>query len=46
MVSLGAGVAAVHTVRLGLYPHAAEARRAGEQAALALGVTYELTRAP
>src|SRR5207249_1394368 len=46
VVSLGAGVAAVHTVRLGLYPHAAEARRAGEQAALALGVTYELTRAP
>jgi tetratricopeptide (TPR) repeat protein len=44
VVSRGEGLAAVHTVRLGVYPRLAEARRAGEQAAQALGVAYEMTR--
>jgi cell division septation protein DedD len=45
VVSRGEGLSAVHLVRLGVYPRSAEARRAGEQAAQALGVTFELTRA-
>jgi len=45
VVSRGKGLSAVHMVRLGLYPRAADARRAGEQAEQALGVTFELTRA-
>ncbi len=45
VVSHGEGLAAVHTVRLGVYPRHAEARKAGEQAAQALGVAYELMRA-
>jgi tetratricopeptide (TPR) repeat protein len=45
VVSHGEGPAAVHTVRLGVYPRHAEARKAGEQAAQALGVAYELMRA-
>jgi tetratricopeptide (TPR) repeat protein len=45
VVSHGEGPAAVHTVRLGVYPSHAEARRAGEQGAQALGITYELMRA-
>jgi len=45
VVSRGQGLSAVHLVRLGVYPRLAEARRAGEQAEQALGVTFELTRA-
>jgi len=44
VVSTGQGLAAVHHVRIGVYARHAEARRAGEQAAQALGVEYELTR--
>jgi len=43
-VSRGQGLSAVHLVRLGVYPRAADARRAGEQAEQALGVTFELMR--
>jgi tetratricopeptide (TPR) repeat protein len=43
VVSHGEGLAAVHTVRLGIYPRSSEARKAGEQAAQALGVAFELT---
>jgi tetratricopeptide repeat protein/sporulation related protein len=42
--SRGQGLAAVHLVRLGVYPRSADARRAGEQAEQALGVTFELMR--
>lgn len=42
VVSHGEGLAAVHMVRLGVYPRHAEARKAGEQAAQALGIAYEL----
>jgi cell division septation protein DedD len=45
VVSHGEGLAAVHMVRLGVYPRHAEARKAGEQAAQALGIAYELMRA-
>ena len=45
VVSRGQGLSAVHLVRLGVYPRAADARRAGEQAEQALGVTFELMRA-
>ena len=45
VVSRGQGLAAVHQVRLGVYPRSADARRAGEQAEQALGVTFELMRA-
>ncbi len=45
VVSRGQGLLAVHTVRLGVYPRHADARKAGEQAERALGVTFELTRA-
>jgi tetratricopeptide (TPR) repeat protein len=45
VVSRGEGLSAVHVVRLGVYPRAAEARRAGEQAGQALGMTFELARA-
>jgi tetratricopeptide (TPR) repeat protein len=41
----GEGLAAVHTVWIGTYPDTKKAKAAGEQAARALGVTYELTRA-
>jgi tetratricopeptide (TPR) repeat protein len=44
VVSRGEGLAAVHMVRLGIYQRHAEARKAGEQAAQALGTTYELMR--
>jgi tetratricopeptide (TPR) repeat protein len=43
VVSHGEGLAAVHTVRLGIYPRVSEARKAGDQAAQALGVAFELT---
>lgn len=45
VVSRGEGLSAVHVVRLGIYPRAADARRAGEQAGQALGVAFDLTRA-
>jgi tetratricopeptide (TPR) repeat protein len=45
VVSQGQGLAAVHRVRLGVYPRHADARRAGEQAERALGVAFELMRA-
>lgn len=44
VVSRGEGLTAVHRVRLGVYPGAAEARQAGAQAEQALGVTFELAR--
>jgi tetratricopeptide (TPR) repeat protein len=44
VVSRGEGLAAVHLVRLGVYPRPADAQRAGEQAGQALGVTFELAR--
>ena len=46
VVTRGEGLAAVHIVRLGTYPSHGEARRAGEQAAGALGVTYQIVRSP
>jgi tetratricopeptide (TPR) repeat protein len=46
VVSRGEGAAALHTVRLGVFARAAEARKAGEQATQVLGVTYELVREP
>ncbi len=45
VVSRGEGLSAVHMVRLGVYPRTGDARRAGEQAGQALGVTFELMRA-
>ncbi len=45
VVSRGQGLSEVHLVRIGVYPRAADARRAGEQAEQALGVTFELMRA-
>lgn len=41
----GEGLAAVHSVLLGTYPDPNKARAAGEQAARALGVSWELARA-
>lgn len=46
VVTRGEGLAAVHIVRLGTYPGHTEARRAGEQAAGALGVTYQIVKSP
>ncbi len=46
VVTRGEGLAAVHIVRLGAYASHAEARGAGEQAARALGVTYQIVRSP
>ena len=45
VVSHGQGLSAVHSVRLGIYPRPADARKAGEQAERALGVGFELMRA-
>lgn len=45
VVSRGEGLAAVHQVRLGVYPRAADARQAGGQAEQALGVVFELVPA-
>ncbi len=44
VVPRGDGSARVHTVRLGSFGSVDEARRAGERAASALGVTYQLVR--
>ena len=44
VVTKGEGLAAVHAVWVGTYPDAKKANEAGEQAARALGVTFELTR--
>ena len=46
VVTRGEGLAAVHTVRLGTYSRHLDARRAGDQAAKALGVTYRIVRSP
>jgi tetratricopeptide (TPR) repeat protein len=46
VVTLGQGLSAIHVVRLGAYGNTLEARQAGEQAALALGVAYEIVRSP
>jgi tetratricopeptide (TPR) repeat protein len=46
VVTQGKGLAAVHSVRLGLYPSREAARQAGEQAARALGVAYQTAKAP
>jgi tetratricopeptide (TPR) repeat protein len=45
VVTKGEGLAAVHAVWVGTYSDAKKAQVAGEQAARALGVTWELTRA-
>lgn len=44
VVSQGQGLAAVHTVRVGAFPSAAEARRAATQAEQALGVSAQIVR--
>ncbi|MBI1795999.1 MAG: SPOR domain-containing protein [Candidatus Eisenbacteria bacterium] len=44
VVSQGQGLAAVHSVRIGVFATAAEAHRAADQAEKALGVSAELTR--
>jgi tetratricopeptide (TPR) repeat protein len=44
VVSQGQGLAAVHTVRIGAFPSAAEARRAASQAERALGVSAQIIR--
>jgi tetratricopeptide (TPR) repeat protein len=44
VVAEGEGLAAVHEVRLGRYPDARQAERAGEQAGLALGVAWQVTK--
>ncbi|HYM82357.1 MAG TPA: hypothetical protein VEY91_13215, partial [Candidatus Limnocylindria bacterium] len=46
VVSRGQGLTAVHTVRLGIYSRRVDAIQAGEQAAKALGVTYQVVKAP
>ena len=46
VITRGQGLSAIHVVRLGAYMSPQEARRAGEQAAQALGVTYEVVRSP
>jgi tetratricopeptide (TPR) repeat protein len=46
VVTRGEGLAAVYIVRLGAYASHAEARSAGEQAARALGVSYQIVRSP
>jgi hypothetical protein len=45
-VTRGEGISAVNIVWLGNYSDRAEARRAGEQAARALGVVYQTERMP
>src|SRR5439155_7027686 len=44
VMSQGQGVAAVHTVRIGVFPTASDARRAADQAEKALGVAAQLAR--
>jgi cell division septation protein DedD len=44
VISRGQGPAAVHSVRIGVFPSAGEARRAADQAERALGVSAQLTR--
>ena len=46
VVTRGSGLTTVHIVRLGTFPSSTLARRSGEQATQALGVTYEIVRAP
>ncbi len=46
VVSRGEGPQRAHVVRLGTWGSTAEARRAGERAASALGVSYQLVRSP
>jgi hypothetical protein len=43
-VTEGEGLAAVHEVRLGHYPDPRQAERAGQQAGLALGVAWQVTK--
>ena len=43
---VGEGAARLHIVRLGIYPSADAARRAGDEAARALGLTYQIVSAP
>jgi tetratricopeptide (TPR) repeat protein len=44
VVTEGEGLAAVHEVRLGRYSDARQAERAGQQAGLALGVAWQVTK--
>jgi tetratricopeptide (TPR) repeat protein len=44
VISQGQGLAAVHSVRIGVFPSAGEARRAADQAEKALGVSAQLAR--
>jgi tetratricopeptide (TPR) repeat protein len=44
VVTEGEGLAAIHQVRLGRYSDPRQAERAGEQAGLALGVTWQVTK--
>jgi len=46
VVTRGSGLTAIHIVRLGTYPQSSAARRAGDQATRALGVAFEIVRAP
>jgi tetratricopeptide (TPR) repeat protein len=46
VITRGQGLTAIHIVRLGTFPNSTAARRAGEQATHALGVAYEIVRAP
>ena len=46
VITRGQGLAAIHVVRLGTYSSLSEARQAGEQALRALGVTYQVVKAP
>jgi tetratricopeptide (TPR) repeat protein len=46
VLTLGEGRARSYAVRLGLYPNAVEARKAGEEAARKLGVSYRVVSAP
>ena len=46
VITRGQGLAAVHVVRLGTYAGHLDARRAGDQAARALGVAYRIVRSP
>ena len=46
VVVRGEGLAAIHIVRLGTYATSSEARKAGELATRAMGVAFEIVRAP
>ena len=46
VVSHGQGLAETHTVQLGVFPRRQQAVEAGEQAAKALGVAYQVVKAP